>query len=329
MWSEVDGSRRRGGEEARSAGLGGQRVLVTGAGGQLGRYLAPELRRSGAATIAFGSRPGEGIDVALDLADEAATMRAIAGLEPQVVIHAAACTDVDGIEREPERGERSNVQATRNVVAAARAAGAYLLAVSTDMVFSGDGGAPYAEDAATHPISTYGRSKLEAERAVLGEDTRNAVARTAWLYGGSGKHFPRTVLTVLRERGSIDVVDDEFGSPTFAGDLARALIQLTAVRGIGVFHLVNAGRASRFELACETAHAAGFDPELVRPVTTEAFLTRYPLPARRPADSALRNARAAALGIELRDWRAALREYVPVVANEIGMPSLGGPTIGG
>lgn len=305
-------------EQSRRGQLGGQRVLVTGAGGQLGRYMVPESRRSGAVTIAFGSRPGEGVDVALDLADEAATMRAIALANPDVVIHAAACTDVDGIEREPERGERSNIQATRNVAAAALAAGAYLVAVSTDMVFSGDGGAPYAEDAPTSPISAYGRSKLEAERAVLAGDARSAVARTAWLYGGTGKHFPRTVLTVLRERGSIDVVDDEFGSPTFAGDLARALIRLAAVRGSGVFHLVNAGRASRFELARETAREAGFDPELVRPVTTEAFLARYPLPARRPADSTLLNLRAGALGIELRDWRAALRAYAPVLAQEIG-----------
>jgi dTDP-4-dehydrorhamnose reductase len=304
-------------------------VLVTGAGGQLGRYLVPELRQAGTAVVAFGSRPGEGIDVALDLADEAATMRALAHAEPDVVIHAAACTDVDGIEREPERGERSNVQATRNVAAAAREAGAYLLAVSTDMVFPGDGGAPYAEHAPTNPISAYGRSKLEAERAVLGSDARSAVARTAWLYGGTGKHFPRTVLSVLRERGSIEVVDDEFGSPTFAGDLARALIQLAAVRGSGVFHLVNAGRASRFDLARETVREAGFDPELVRPVTTEAFLARYPLPARRPVDSTLRNERAATLGIELRDWRVALGAYAPILANEIGIPRAGEQAIGG
>ena len=110
----------------------------------------------------------------------------------------------------------------------AKDAGAYLIAVSTDMVFPGDGGAPYAEDAATAPISAYGRSKLMAEHAVLEADSGFAVARTAWLYGGAGKHFPRTVLTVLRDRGGMEVVDDEFGSPTYAGDLAEALVQLAS-----------------------------------------------------------------------------------------------------
>jgi dTDP-4-dehydrorhamnose reductase len=168
-----------------------------------------------------------------------------------------------------------------------------------------------------------------AERAVLDADARNAVARTAWLYGGAGKHFPRTVLTVLRDRGSIDVVDDEFGSPTYAGDLARGLVQLAAVRGDGVLHVVNAGRASRFDLARETASLAGFDPESVRPVTSAEFLTRYPLPARRPADSTLRNMRAAALGIELRDWRDALSAYAPFLAAEIGAAPVAESAMGG
>lgn len=314
---------------SRLTRLDGQRVLVTGAGGQLGGYLVPELRRSGATVIAFGSRPVAGIDVAVDLADWAATSRAVAIATPDMVIHAAACTDVDGIERDPARGARSNAQATRNVAAASREAGAYLLAVSTDMVFAGDGGAPYAEDAPTNPISAYGRSKLEAEQAVLDHDPAFAIARTAWLYGGTGKHFPRTVLTVLRDRGSIDVVDDEFGSPTFAADLARALTGLAATRGSGVFHLINAGRASRFELARETADRAGFDPELVRPVSTQAFLERSPLPAPRPPDSTLSNVRAAALGIALCDWRDALRAYAPALAAEIGSRAPVAPTSGG
>jgi dTDP-4-dehydrorhamnose reductase len=297
--------------------LTGQRLVVTGAGGQLGRFLVPAARRAGATVIAFGSRAGAGIDVAADLAERDATTQALRVAEPDLVIHAAACTDVDGVEREPWRGERSNVRATQNVAEAAKAAGAYVIAVSTDMVFPGDGGAPYAEAAPTAPVSAYGRSKLLAEHAVLEADSRFAVARTAWLYGGAGKHFPRTVLTVLRDRGRIDVVDDEFGSPTYAGDLAEALVQLAIRRGEGIFHLVNDGRASRFTLARETARLAGMDPERVTPVSTEAFLARFPLPARRPADSALRNLRAAAMGIRLRDWREAVTEYVPVLAEEL------------
>ena len=297
--------------------MSGQRVVITGAAGQLGRFLVPAARRAGATVIAFGSRSGDGIDVVIDLAEREAVTQALQDVEPDVVIHAAACTDVDGIEREPWRGERSNGRATRNVADAAKAAGAYVIAVSTDMVFHGDGGAPYDEAAPTAPVSEYGRSKLMAEHAVLDASSRFAVARTAWLYGGAGKHFPRTVLTVLRDQGRMEVVDDEFGSPTFAGDLADALVQLAVRRGEGIFHLVNAGRASRFTLAREAARLAGLNPEHVAPVSTETFLTRFPLPARRPADSTLRNLRATALGIELRDWREAMAEYVPVLSREL------------
>jgi dTDP-4-dehydrorhamnose reductase len=295
-------------------------VLVTGARGQLGGYLLPALAAAGATVIALARSPAEGIDLAVDLTDREDTLETIASAGPDVVIHAAACTDVDGIEREPGRGERDNVIATRHVAAAARATGAYLVAVSTDMVFAGDGGAPYAEDAPAAPISAYGRSKLAAEREVLTADPSFAAARTAWLYGGAGKHFPRTVLTILRDRGQIDVVDDEVGSPTHAGDLATALVQLATVRSGGIFHLVNEGSASRFALARETARLAGLDPERVRPISTAAFLARYPLPAPRPRDSTLCNLRAAGLGIRLRDWREALQHYVPALVVELNVP---------
>jgi dTDP-4-dehydrorhamnose reductase len=315
--SDMSGSGSRRVEESRGQRLTGQRVVVTGAAGQLGRFLIPVLQQSEATIIAFGSRPDAGIDVAIDLAERDDTMQALRAARPDIVIHAAACTDVDGVEREPDRGERSNARATQNVAEATKKSGGYLIAVSTDMVFPGDGGAPYAEDASPAPISAYGWSKLLAERAVVEADSRFAVARTAWLYGGAGKHFPRTVLTLLRDRGAIEVVDDEFGSPTYAGDLAAALVQLAIRRGEGVVHLVNEGRASRFALARETAAIAGFDPAQVRPISTAEFLERYPLPARRPADSTLCNVRAAASGMRLRDWRAALSEYVPLLAAEL------------
>ena len=302
-----------------SSDLGGQRVLVTGAAGQLGHYLRAQLPSTGAKVITTARNPAPDIDEAADLTDSGAVTALLRSTRPDVIIHAAACTDVDGIEREPERGHLGNTVATDNLAQAAKAQGVYLLTVSTDMVFPGSGGAPYSEDAATDPISAYGRSKLHAEEVVLAASPSFGVGRTAWLYGGEGKHFPRTVLTVLRDRGGMEVVDDEIGSPTFAGDLATALIQAAAVRATGILHLVNEGGASRFGLAQETARLAGQPPEVVQPTSTAAFLARYPLPAARPADSRLVNTRAASLGIELRPWSAALAEYVPQLAAELGL----------
>jgi dTDP-4-dehydrorhamnose reductase len=302
-----------------SSDLGGQRVLVTGAAGQLGHYLREQLPATGAVVITTARTPAPDIDHAVDLADASAVAALLAAIRPDVVIHAAACTDVDGIEREPERGRLGNEVATRNLAEAAATTGAYLLSVSTDMVFPGDGGAPYSEDAPTRPISAYGASKLAAEEAVLAANPAFGIGRTAWLYGGAGKHFPRTVLTVLRDRGGMQVVDDEIGSPTFAGDLAAALIQAAAARASGVLHLANAGGTSRFGLARETARLAALSPELVQPISTPDFLAKYPLPAARPTDSRLVNIRAASLGITLRPWAEALADYVPHLAAELGL----------
>lgn len=306
--------------------LAGQTVVVTGAGGQLGGFLRPALAAAGAtALIGLDARPGMGVDSVVDITDVAAVHRAITEAGPDVVIHAAAYTDVDGCERDPDLAQAVNARGSRHVAAAARDAGSYLVAVSTDFVFAGDGGAPYAEDALPAPRSVYGATKLEGEQAVLSADPSFAVARTAWLYGGPGKHFPRTVLAMIRDRGGMEVVEDEAGSPTFAGDLATALVALATVRGAGIFHLANAGRATRFELARAVAEEAALDSALVRPITTAAFLAKYPLPAQRPADSTLVNTRAAALGIRLRPWRDALAAYVPQLAADMDLGGLGRP----
>src|SRR5699024_8840188 len=139
-----------------------------------------------------------------------------------------------------------------------------------------------------------------------------------WLYGGAGKHFPRTVLNTLTKHGRMKVVDDEIGSLTFAGDLAEALVALLPHRPSGIMHLANEGSTSRFRLASEVAGVAGWDPGLVEPVSTEEFLAEYPLPARRPANSTLRNRRAAALGVRLPAWEDAVRRYGPELARESG-----------
>ena len=298
--------------------MSAQRVLVTGAGGQLGGYLCPALGRAGHEVIGLGRAPAAEVDLAVDITDPAAVESALRETRPDVVIHAAAYTDVDGCELHPERAEAVNHHGARYVADAARAAGAWVLAIGTDFVFAGDAHVPYREDAAVGPISAYGASKLRGEQAVLAADGRFAVARTAWVFGGAGKHFPRTVLTVMRERGTMTVVDDEIGSPTFAGDLAEALVAVLAHRPSGILHLTNEGAVSRFGFARAIARAAGYDPAAIRPTTTAEFLAQHPLPARRPAFSALANTRAAALGVRLPPWEDAVRRYVPRLAAELG-----------
>lgn len=294
-----------------------RRVLVTGAGGQLGRYLVEALVQSGDQPRGIGAHAGPGIDRVVDIGDPDAVDEAVSDFKPHLVIHAAAYTDVDGCERDPDRAMRVNSDGAANVAKAAHAANAWLLAVGTDFVFPGDGGAPYVEDADPKPVSMYGTSKLAGEEAVLAADERFAVVRTAWVYGGAGKHFPRTVLTMLRDRGEMEVVDDEVGSPTFAADLAEALVALAAHTPAGIFHLTNAGSTSRYALAVAVAEAAGADATSVRPTTTEAFLARYPLPAKRPPNSTLANRRAADLGVLLRPWEDAVAEYAPILAAEL------------
>ena len=292
---------------------------MTGAAGQVGTELMAILRRSGAIPVGLGSRPTGVVAHGVDITDAAAVEQVIRDIRPDVVIHGAAWTDVDGCERDPERAERVNGQGAANVARAAAAVSAYCLAVGTDFVFPGDGSAPYAEDAIPDPVSHYGRTKLSGERAVLATDAAFGVARTAWVWGGAGKHFPRTVLTVLRDRGAMTVVTDERGNPTHAHDLAAALAELAALRGAGVFHLTNEQPASRFELARAVAGMGGFDPGIVQPVTSAEFLAKYPLPARRPADSTLVNTRAAALGVRLRPWPETIAAYVPGLATDLGI----------
>lgn len=292
-------------------------ILITGAGGQLGTYLRHHLTDRGTEFVGIGSRAADGVDRVVDIADTGAVERAFDELKPSIVIHGAAYTDVDGCERDPERADAVNHRGARAIAEAAKRTGAYVLAVGTDFVFSGTQGAPYSERSEPDPISVYGASKLAGERAVLETDPSFAVARTAWVYGGAGKHFPRTVLTVVSARGEMAVVDDEISCPTFAGDLAEGLIALAAQQPAGVFHLTNEGAVSRYEFARAIMVAAGKDPETISPISTAEFLAAYALPAKRPANSALANHRAAQLGVRLPDWRLSLQAYVPRLAREL------------
>jgi len=293
-----------------------ERILVTGAAGQLGGYLLRRLDESGYAATGLGRGEAPGVDRVADIRDRTQVADALDQTQPGAIIHGAAYTDVDGCERDPELADAINRVGSENVATLAAERGIRVIGVGTDFVFSGSGGAPYTEDAAPDPISVYGASKLAGEQAILSADSRFAVARTAWVYGGRGKHFPRTVLTMLARHGRMEVVDDEIGSPTFAGDLAEALVALLPHRPSGILHLTNEGAASRFELARRVAVESGQDADRIVPVSTEAFLAKYPLPARRPANSTLANTRAAAMGIRLPPWAVAVARYAPALATE-------------
>ncbi len=269
------------------------RVLVTGGRGQLGSALETALAGHEVRAV---SRPE------VDVADYDSTMAAVEAFEPEVVIHAAAHTDVDGCERDPDLAYRVNALGTQNVALAARRVGAALVAVSTDYVFDGTKGEPYLEFDEPRPLSVYGRSKLAGERYAQTLHDRVWVVRTSWVFSAAGRNFPTTMLRLSSQRDELLVVDDELGSPTYAPDLAAAIAQLIRRPVYGVYHLAGAGGCSRFELAREVLRLAG-RPTRVAAITSAEYLRRYPLPARRPADSRLRNFCAAtALGIRLRPW---------------------------
>jgi dTDP-4-dehydrorhamnose reductase len=225
-----------------------------------------------------------------------------------VVLNAAAWTDVDGAEADEAAATRVNGAGVETLALACAKTGARLIHVSTDYVFPGDAGRPYAEDAPVNPINAYGRSKLAGERAILETlPVTGYVVRTAWLYGRHGKNFVGTMLRLAAERDTVDVVDDQEGQPTWSMALARRLVELgeRPDAPAGVYHGTASGRTTWFGLAQAVFAEAGLDPARVRPTTSDKFVR----PARRPAFSVLKHDRWAAAGLApLPDWRAMLSE---------------------
>ena len=274
------------------------RVLITGGAGQLGRDLADVL---GSDAIPLSHRE-------LDIADAAAVEAAIKEHRPDAIVNCAAWTDVDGCEQDPARATLINATGAGNI---ARAAGDTLVVqISTDYVFDGRSEKPYVESDPVNPVSEYGRSKLDGERAVAAAARRWAVVRSAWLYGTGTKNFVAAILRAARTRERLQVVDDQSGSPTSTPDLAGALVALLVSGATGVLHGVNAGICSRWEFARAAFEIAGLDPQRVDPVPTSAM----PRPATRPAYAPMRGEAWRSAGLpELRHWREALAEVVPGV----------------
>ena len=288
-----------------------RRWLVTGASGQLGTCLGARLRDAAEHELVAAYD-----HAALDVCDAGALRKAIDAARPDVVANAAAMTHVDRCEGEPALAEAANAVAPGLLAEACRAAGAQLVHLSTDYVFAGDGGQPYRESDPTAPRSVYGRTKLEGERRVLAALPDAIVVRTAWVFG-PGRNFVRTILlAAARARAGgpgLRVVADQRGSPTYADDLAAAVIRLVEGGGTGLYHVANAGIATWWELARAAVDEWGH-PELeIAKLRTE----EYPVPAPRPAWSVLDISRAERLGVSMRPWREALRAYLHSAASPL------------
>ena len=281
-------------------------MLITGAGGQVGRLLAGEAPRHGYQVRALTHRD-------FDITDPEAAFRQVRGGD--LVVNCAAFTNVDAAESEPETARAVNAVGPGNLARACAAAGARLIHLSTDYVFGGDLRRPYEISDPTGPLSVYGRTKLDGELAVHAELPQAHVVRTSWVYtGGAGDDFVAVMRRLAATDRIIDMVSDQTGSPTYAGDLVGALLQIAAggVRA-PILHAANAGAASRFDQARAVFALVGADPERVRPVGTEAV----PRPARRPVFSALGMAESARAGLKpLRPWRDALRAALAVADDD-------------
>jgi len=287
------------------------KVLVTGAGGQVATALQ-KLKPAGTELICLSQAE-------LDITDHATVRRRMAILDPDVIINAAAYTAVDKAESEFEMAEQVNGEAPGYLAEAAYANGARLLHISTDFVFDGKASSPYKPDAAAAPLGIYGLSKLLGERRALEASHGQAlVLRTAWVYAAGGHNFVRTMLKVMAERGTVKVVSDQLGSPTWADSVARVLwaaVEKPTFRGI--HHWTDAGVASWYDFAMAIA-AEGRElgllkkPVEVLPITT----AEYPTPARRPAYSVLdRSSTETGLGLAATPWRDNLKKMLMELKN--------------
>ncbi|MGH3144303.1 MAG: dTDP-4-dehydrorhamnose reductase [Rubrobacter sp.] len=269
------------------------RILVTGAGGQLGLELAGLLPEAGHEVVALTRED-------LDVVDARAVALALEVHEPELVVNAAAYTNVDGSETEPAVAYSVNALGPRNLAQCSRDLGCELLHVGTNYVFDGMQDRPYEPFDLPNPLSAYGRTKLAGEEYVRDLTDRWYIVRSAGVYG-LGHNFVRTMLHLGRERGSLKVKDDEYVSPTYARDLALGIIEIFEGGLYGLYHATNAGSCSWYEFAREIFELSGTEVEIAPVPGSE-----YPLPAARPANGVL----SAQDGPELRHWREALADYL-------------------
>jgi dTDP-4-dehydrorhamnose reductase len=277
------------------------RVTLFGASGLLGQELVRELRGdelSREQLTALSSKDA-------DLRNHARVREVIRDARPDWILLSAAYTDVDGCESNRDLAFAVNCEGAVNVAQAARETGSGLMFLSSDYVFDGSKRSPYQTSDPRNPTSVYGESKARAEERLLETLPDVCIARTSWLFGHGGKCFPATILKLASTRPEISVVNDQRGSPTFACDLASALVQLCRASARGIVHVNNSGNCTWYDFATEIVRASGL-PAKVKPVTTAEF----PRPARRPAYSVLSPDSLHAYNVHMPHWQDALRRYL-------------------
>lgn len=274
------------------------KIVITGGSGQLGRALTALSETVAGKLFAFGSRE-------LDITSPGQIDDIFGKIWPDAVIHTGAYTAVDAAEAAPDEAFRVNVLGTRNLAAACLRYDSKMVYISSDYVFDGRQGSPYTEFDLPDPLNVYGRSKREGELIAARICPRLFIVRTSWLYG-DGRNFVRTILRLAKEREVIKVVHDQTGTPTYAADLARAILSLVATDGYGTYHMSNSGGCTWFDFAGEIIRLAGL-PTHIEPITSAEFAA----PAKRPAYSVLRNYMLELSGSPpFRSWQEALADYL-------------------
>jgi dTDP-4-dehydrorhamnose reductase len=282
------------------------RVLVTGAGGQLGRDVVASCEQAGDVVVAADR-------TRLDVTDRDAVLGAVLSVRPDVVVHTAAWTAVDACESDPSRAYRDNALAVRWVAEGCARGGAHLVHLSTDYVFDGEQPEPYVEWDQPAPRSVYGRSKWAGEREAFGVVPGATIVRTSWVCGAHGANMVKTILRLSTQQDRLTFVDDQRGHPTFTADLALMIRRLAVDRRPGVHHVTNQGAVSWFEFAQAVLATAGLDPARVSPIATRDLVPARPAP--RPANSVLDNAVLRMTGIPLLpDFHEPLEQVVKQLA---------------
>ena len=283
------------------------KFLITGVNGQVGYCLTQQLQGEHE-ILAVGRNE-------LDITDQSAVKKAIENFCPNVIINAAAHTAVDRAETEIELSKAINVKGPQYLAEAAKSVGAAILHISTDYVFDGQRAGKYKESDATDPQGVYGRTKLEGEQAVAAANDKFIVLRTAWVFGEHGNNFVKTMLRLAKTRDTLGVVADQVGGPTYAGDIAKALIQIAEkiIAGekveYGVYHLTGEPYVSWYEFAKAIFAEAVSQNVLEKSPLVNAITTAdYPTPAKRPANSCLDLTKIQQVfGIQPSDWQKALK----------------------